>query len=148
MAWEIIVNKHARHNSNRSSENWIYFPGTKTQKGSKMPFHSRLELSYALRKEMRWEIGDSMICMVDRTSKLLAIKRDKSGPTQISSAVSAKRIASGNLSPDCRIRLSLQRDLTVVLCEMWSLTERDHSLSIDLEYIIDGSLVVFSRKVT
>lgn len=146
MAWEVIVNRCGRQNANRSSDNWIYFPGTKTKKGSSSPNHSRLELSPSLKKEMRWELGDAMLCMIDRESKLLAIKRDKSGPTQLSSAVSSKRLGDCDGNANGRIRLTLQRDMTIALCEMWSLTDREQSLSFDLEYIVDGSMVIFSRK--
>jgi hypothetical protein len=145
MGWEIILNEGRKSAKNKSRGSSVYFPGSKCKVNKNGGRYATLQMLPEIVKEMRWQFGDALLCMVDKESKLLAVTRDKRGPTILSSNGARKR--KDGSSSNC-FRLSIQRDLSIALQAMWGIEVFDDSVFVDLEHIIDGSMVVFSRRTT
>ena len=143
MAWEIIINEGKTVEDRPKDSNWVYFPGTKCKINKNGGRYASLTFSKPVLDELRWQPGDRLLCMIDRETKLLAVTRDKKGPTVLSRS-HTKKNKDGSTAG--RSRLNLQRDLTFALQTMWGVSQKEDSESVILEYIIDGAMVVFSKR--
>lgn len=146
MAWEVLNDKAQRRAKRGKEGCWISFPGRGKAAVKCGGRYATLSLDKAIPGEMRWELGDSMICMIDRESRLLAVKRDpKNGPTVLTHSNGSHSKQDKKIS---RYRLSVPKETSLALEAMFGIDCETGSESIELEHIIDGSMVVFSRRTT
>ena len=145
MAWEIL--NDARTTVKRGREgSWVSLPARTGQGRSKAGGkYGTITLDRSITCEMRWELGDSMVFLIDRESKLFALKRDpKNGPTRLTHSSNKH---SKQQAKQSKFRLSIPKETTIAIEEMFGVKSGEH-VFVELEHIIDGSMVVFSKRPT
>jgi bifunctional DNA-binding transcriptional regulator/antitoxin component of YhaV-PrlF toxin-antitoxin module len=144
MAWEVLRSDKARGGRTASHGSFVYFPGSNTKSAQKGQVISRLELCEDVVEEMKWAAGDKVLVMVDREAKLIGLKRDKQGQFTINFSSYARKNPGGK--PTGKFRIGMHKKITEALRDMWGVSIHDPSITIGIEHIIEGHMVIFSRK--